>query len=273
MKTIRWFVRAGLPVLVFAAAHVQADSVVITTNKDNTLYEDPTGSISNGAGPAMYAGTAGVVGQRRGVMAFDITGNVPAGSTINSVTLELYLARLSFQSPGPQPATLHKIMADWGEGSSDAGDPGGSGAPSTTGDATWIHRMFNTTFWTTQGGDFMATASASIIDDDSVGSHMWSSTPAMVADVQDWLDNPANNFGWLIKGGETMGRTARQWSSRESMDPPPSHLPRLTIDFTPPASVPAISTYRLGMLGLLLLLAGIGISVRYRRAARVGESL
>jgi hypothetical protein len=24
----------------------------------------------------------------------------------------------------------------------------------------------------------------------------------MVADVQDWLDNPAGNFGWLVVGDE-----------------------------------------------------------------------
>ena len=37
----------------------------------------------------------------------------------------------------------------------------GDGAPATPNDATWRHRFFDSVFWTTQGGDFSATVSAS----------------------------------------------------------------------------------------------------------------
>ena len=37
-----------------------ANVINLTSSKDNTLYEDPTGSLSNGAGDAMFVGkTAG----------------------------------------------------------------------------------------------------------------------------------------------------------------------------------------------------------------------
>ena len=42
----------------------------------------------------------------------------------------------------------------------------------------------------------------------------------MIADVQAWLDNPANNFGWLVLGDETAIGTAKRFDTRESASPP-----------------------------------------------------
>ena len=53
------------------------------------------------------------------------------------------------------------MLADWGEGTSVAPGEEGDGAPATTNDATWRHRFFDTIFWTTEGGDFSGTVSAS----------------------------------------------------------------------------------------------------------------
>ena len=127
---------------------------------------------------------------------------------------------------------LHKLLADWGEGTSIAPDPEGEGAPATTNDATWRHRFFDTIFWTTEGGDFSATVSASQ-SVGPVGQYMWSSAQ-MVADVQSWLDNPASNFGWLVLGDESTTQTAKRFDTRESASPPV-----LTIQYTPgPRVVP-----------------------------------
>src|SRR4029453_9222198 len=64
--------------------------------KDNTLYEyDPTeGDVSNALGNHFFAGETGMGELRRGVLAFDIAGSVPAGSTILGVTLSLNLWRM-----------------------------------------------------------------------------------------------------------------------------------------------------------------------------------
>jgi len=89
---------------------------------------------------------------RRGVLAFDITGNVPAGSTITSVTLTLNMSKTP--SNTARTVELHRLLADWEEGTSQASGEEGTGAPATPNDATWRHRFFDTIFWTTQGGDF-----------------------------------------------------------------------------------------------------------------------
>jgi NADPH:quinone reductase-like Zn-dependent oxidoreductase len=93
--------------------------------------------------------------------------------------------------------SLKKMNASWGEGPSTA--YGGGGAPSADGDVTWLHRFYPNTLWSTAGGQFSSTTSASR----SVGGqgyYTWTTTAQLVADVQGWLDNSATNFGWLVQG-------------------------------------------------------------------------
>jgi len=199
--------------------------IVINPSKDNTLYEyDPAeGDHSNGAGFHFFAGENAMGELRRGVLAFDVTRAIPAGSTITAVSLTL---NMSMTPAGALTVELHKLLADWGEGTSHAPMGEGDGAPATPNDATWRHRFFDTIFWTNEGGDFSATVSASQTVD-GIGQYTWSSTQ-MVADVQSWLDDPASNFGWLVLGDETTIATAKRFDTRESASPP-----MLTIQFIP----------------------------------------
>ena len=203
-----------------------ADIINISPIKDNTLYEyDPAeGDVSNALGNHFFAGETAMGELRRGVLAFDIAGNIPAGSTILGVTLSLNMSRTG--SDTPRTVELHKVLADWGEGTSVAPGEEGDGAPATPNDATWRHRFFDTIFWTTEGGDFSATSSASQ-SVGAVGMYMWSS-PQMIGDVQSWLNNPATNFGWLVLGDESDTLTAKRFDTRESASPPV-----LTIQYTP----------------------------------------
>lgn len=194
--------------------------------KDNTLYQyvPADGDLSNALGFHFFAGKTAMGELRRGVLAFDIAGSIPAGSTITGVTLSMNMSRTPISVA--YPVELHKLLADWGEGTSQAPGEEGDGAPATPNDATWRHRFFDTIFWTAQGGDFSATVSASQ-SVSVVGPYTWSS-PQMVADVQDWLDNPAGNFGWLVLGDEKPTLTTKRFDTRESANPPV-----LTIEYRP----------------------------------------
>ena len=160
---------------------------------------------------------------RRGVLAFDLAGIIPVGSTIIAVSLTM---NMSMTPAGALTVELHKLLADWGEGTSHAPMGEGDGAPATPNDATWRHRFFDSIFWTTEGGDFSATVSASQ-SVGGVGQYTWSSAQ-MVADVQSWLDDPGSNFGWLVLGAETAIATAKRFDTRESASPP-----MLTIQYIP----------------------------------------
>jgi hypothetical protein len=206
-----------------------ATTININPSKDNTLYEfvPVDGDLSNGVGDHFFAGMTASGEIRRGVLAFDIAGSIPPGSTITSVSLSMNMSRTISDT---RTVELHKLLADWGEGTSDATGFEGTGASATTNDVTWRHRFYNTIFWTTQGGDFSGTVSASQSVGD-IGQYIWTSAQ-MVADVQSWLDNPASNFGWLVLADESASPTAKRFDTRESTSPPV-----LTIEYTGPATI------------------------------------
>ena len=233
------------------ATFAGADVVTVGAGLDNTLYEDPAGGLSNGQGVYLFTGRVGPnAGEllRRAVLAFDVAAHVPSGATINSVSLTLHMSKTV---SGPNLATLHRLGADWGEGDSNAGTPGGAGTASATGDATWIHRFYDTDSWATPGGDFAPTASGTRMID-GVGFYVWSGS-GMVADVQAWVDQPSDDHGWILLGNESISMTAKRFDSREISAE--SFRPALQIDFTfvpplppiPPA-VPTASNWSAALL-------------------------
>lgn len=231
-KKSAYFLKAYLALVVTAALGCispslsSAATISIFPSKDNTLYQyvPADGDRSNGAGFHFFAGENAMGQIRRGVLAFNIAAHIPAGSTITAVTLSLNMSRTAFDTA--RTIELHVLLADWGEGTSHAPGEEGTGAPATPNDATWRHRFYPTIFWTTQGGDFSATVSASQ-SVGAIGQYTWSSAQ-MIADVQSWLDNPATNFGWLVFGDESAIATAKRFDTRESASPP-----MLTIEFIP----------------------------------------
>jgi len=218
-----------LLVLAGSAASAHADSVTLTAVADNTLYQSETGSLSNGAGSAMFAGVNVLAPTtiRRAIMRFDIASAIPAGSTITAATLTL---TQTGSNSDPQPCTLHRLHASWGEGASVAGSGQGGGTPAQANDATWVHRFWSNTSWTTPGGDFMSNPSATKIVGEP-GPYSWIA-PQVVADVQYMLDSPATDFGWLLKGNEDFAQTAKKFATREDADP--ALRPTLVVEFSSP---------------------------------------
>src|SRR5919201_4053943 len=91
-----------------------ADIININPIKDNTLYDyDPAeGDLSNALGFHFFAGETAMGELRRGVIAFDIAGSVPAGSTITAVILSLNMSMTALVDA--RVIELHKLLADWG---------------------------------------------------------------------------------------------------------------------------------------------------------------
>jgi uncharacterized repeat protein (TIGR01451 family) len=203
---------------------------------DNTLYQstNPSHQLSDGAGPHFFVGaTNQPAGSnlRRGVLKFDLS-SVPAGSEITSVNLTLHLDINA--SPTAETVDLSRLLQDWGEGTSNAsGGNEGQGIAATTNDATWLDSFYsaaNPTHWTTAGGTFASTASATASVGTTAGFDSWTGD-GLIADVVQWLSQPSTNFGWIVTGDESQSGTAMEFDSRESTTT--SFQPSLTIDYTP----------------------------------------
>lgn len=211
----------------FATATVScamADSVVLTPIRDNTLFESALGNVSNGAGPALFVGRTAQGSRRRAVLMFDVAANLSHDAVIDSVTLTLHLSQVSDTSP--RTLTLHRLSASWGEGASSTTSGGGTLAE--PGDATWLHRFYPDSMWSTAGGDFEMLGSASA----AVGVeafHTWSGS-GLVTDAQSWLTEPDSNHGWVLIGDESSNGTTRRFDSRESS--PEINRPSLTVWFS-----------------------------------------
>ncbi|MBX3387966.1 MAG: DNRLRE domain-containing protein [Phycisphaeraceae bacterium] len=214
--------------LIVSSAAAHAALVSLTPVADNTLYQSESGSFSNGQGSAMFAGRNAFdpTTIRRCVFRFAVAETIPANQRITSATLSL---TQNGSNGDPQACSLYRLAASWGEGASVAFGGQGGGAPSTTNDATWKHRFWPGTNWATPGGDFAPVLSAAT-DVGGFDRFSWSSTQ-LVADVQFMLDNPASDFGWILRGNEDSPQTTKKFSTREDLTP--SNRPALVLEYTP----------------------------------------
>ena len=221
---LMWLVVCG----VLGAGNVSAGVLVLAPERDNTLFEDANGDISDGAGPALFAGRTSQGTIRRSLLRFDPAA-LPPGAQIDSVTLTLQVSNAP--NTVPRQFTLHVLARDWGEGASYS--TGGAGDAAAPNDATWTHAFLPSAHWSTPGGDFEPVPSASLVVE-GIGAYTWTSA-AMTADVRSWAERPDTNHGWLLQGEEADLATARRFDSREA---PASSRPTLTIFYTEASSRP-----------------------------------
>ncbi|MDH3245404.1 MAG: DNRLRE domain-containing protein [Saprospiraceae bacterium] len=194
--------------------------------KDNSIYSENNNSNALGD---LFAGRTNATGGgslRRALLKFDLSA-IPTTATVTAVTLTL-----TKNQGGSGNTSLHKLEMDWGEGTSSEGpggpgSGGGQGAAPTTDDATWDYRFWQTLMWNTSGGDFSGTASATILVGSANTTYSWSSSE-MVDDVQNWVENPSGNFGWIIIGNESTNGTTSRFNSREDT----SGKPVLSVTYT-----------------------------------------
>ncbi len=210
----------------FSLATVIAQTTVsIPADKDNSIYSQ-SNTASNGAGEYLFAGVTNSGNKRRALVHFDLS-TIPAGSIVTSATLTMMCNKAAANATG---FSIHKLLADWGEGTSDAGSNEGGGGAAQPGDATWNQRLFPGTLWSTAGGDFNATASVNT-GNVNPGSVTFAST-AMTADIQGFINNASTNFGWIIiSTNETSSQNARRFTSANSTEA--GEVPTLSVTYQP----------------------------------------
>lgn len=216
-------------ILPMVAAAAQTVTVQLQPSQDNTLYEDPAGLLSNGAGQYLFVGQTGSGAIRRALLQFDVAAVIPPMSRIVGVELRLVSSRST--APAPIQVELHRVTSPWGEGTSIGGGGEGSGGAAQPGDATWTHGILPGSPWATPGGDFVAASAVTTMP--VLGAFTFPNTIEMIADVQSWLLGLQPNHGWVVKTAETGGNTSRRLDSRQNTSPT-GVVPQLTVRYLPP---------------------------------------
>jgi len=252
----------GLVVALSAVAAMpavsRADVATIGAAHDNTIFQSNVNN-SLGGGQAIFAGTNAQLSPRRGLIDFDIAGSIPAGSTINSVQMTLFLNSVAGGSTASPTIHLYRVSDDWGEGTAGSSVNGaggvGQGLAAGEGDATWNARHFSATtptLWNMAGGDFAPSDSAAltIVGTTLNAPYTWQSTPAMVADVQSWLNDSSTNFGWLLRSDEGSASSVRGfWTREAARTGQNAFVPQLRVTYT---AVPEPGAVSLLIVGCLL---------------------
>src|SRR5947208_15086093 len=83
---------AALLLFAMVRSTALADMVVLSPQKDNTLYQDPKGFLSNGQGIYFFAGMTGANTLRRGLITFDLT-SIPTNAIMTGATFSMFLSK------------------------------------------------------------------------------------------------------------------------------------------------------------------------------------
>jgi hypothetical protein len=234
-------------------AAAQTQELRLTPVADATIFAEQTGgtaydAMADGQGGNLWSGTlvAGVV--RRSLIRFDL-GAIPPGSVIREVTLSLAQIR----ARGDHLHGLHRITEAWTEGPANGGDAG-IGAAATAGDVTWSHRSWPAMPWAQRGGSVVGTPSSSVFIGPAPSTTVFPSSPALVADVQGWVQQPGSNQGWMLIGVEGPEANAKRFGSRNNGEA--VARPLLVVRWDPP--VPASADVPLPPWALALGAAMLG---------------
>jgi hypothetical protein len=239
MKKLIFLVSAS--VMLLTAAGLNAQTVAsVTASKDNVIYyNNGSTTKSNGVGASLVAGNTNTANYwRRSLIKFDLPDmdSICEDYTIDSVTVRLYAVKVGQGDTAHRSFSLYGLTSDWGEGTSNAADTTGKGAPATTGDATWSYKFYSSSLWTTAGGDNSYTLSATtglLPYTSFVAKYVYfrsSVYSQLKTDVESWLNGDVPNYGWILKGIEGSLKKSAEFRSKDySVD---SLRPKLFIYYT-----------------------------------------
>jgi len=210
------------------------ETVILETAKDNTIFSE--NNNSNGRGFLFSGNTQGrtidgtVLGSRRALIQFDLPGSVPSGAVIKNASLTVFYDRRGPISEGMEIDTfLHRLIQDWGETGHSKVELGMGELPQP-GDATWHFSFFDTKSWFVPGGNYENIPSATQIVTEVAPAVLTWNSPTLVSDVQGWVDDPEQNFGWIFIVDESVFGGVIRFLSRESNQV--DNRPKLTVEYS-----------------------------------------
>jgi hypothetical protein len=226
-----------LLLLMLWSLHGKASEIVYLTPSADTALLEAFPTHNFGGQTYFNAGTTQTYTKNRGLLKFDVADALPPHAKIVSASLTLDVQHTPSDGDTPSTFELHRVLRDWGEGNK-RGNPPSLGAEASLNEANWYYRFAETTnAWGAPGGqeeiDYSSISSAEQFVYGSLFSpYTFESTSEMAGDVQAWVNQPADNFGWmLLTQDESLNFSARRFSSRENG----YGIPILTVEYFVPA--------------------------------------
>ena len=186
--------------------HKTIENVTFNPSKDNYLEEEDDEKNYGSAEKLSIIGKDSK--DAYSLMQFDVSGHT--GKTVESAELNIYIT--GGEGKGNDIAA-HLLNRDWEEGLED-GDLDKS---------NWLEAT-STGSWTTPGGDYNASPMASL----STANQGYTSTNLPTSDIQNWVDNSANNYGMILRSSGSSDKKI-EITSREY---PSSDLPYLKMSLS-----------------------------------------
>jgi hypothetical protein len=194
----------------------------------------------------------------RVLVRFDLS-SIPAGSTVNSASLQLCYYSYLGSDPVNRLYVVYRVTTNWVEG--DGTGIGTTGANWNKPDKSALPT------WTTPGGDFTTSGASPPTPVPAwisiVGQYV---TWDVTAIVKAWIESGQSNYGFLVRDpndGVVSTDAAATFLSKESGIPPnedwPLKPPILTVDYTLSAPVGGIvvPVDKLGVFAPYLALFGV----------------
>jgi len=225
-----------LAAVAVLAGNALATTITLRPIADTSLYgDDPDNNL--GAELTLPAGATSPLPEtelprtNRALIKFNVVGALPPSAIIQTASLSVTVMQLPSVQRSNSVFELRRVLLDWGEGNKKSSSPSKNGAPATAGEATWNARFFPSNLWATPGGAFsvdFANVISATVPVSGLGAYTFATTPALVADIREWLTNSSANFGWVLRSqSESIPYTNRRFGSREDTN----NAPVLTIIF------------------------------------------
>ncbi len=237
---------AMFAMLGLSASNGWGEFVTVYAVQSATIYQEDT-NAANGSGQYLFAGRTNQGFARRSLLRFDLSA-LPIDALLQSVSVGMNVAQ---GNGGIRPMSLHRATQQWTTGASDPAGTESVGVAAMIGDCSWAWASSNGalggTPWNDEGGSFQSVASATS-STTVMGMQSWTSE-TLRADVESWLANPNENFGWFLLGDETVAGTSRRLDSAHAVVG--GFLPSLQLEYTLAPAPSAVA-----MLGISRLLIG-----------------